>query len=194
MSRYREYLESIQRTQSAAHARKVKAAQGASVEAVFTPDMPEMDKALKGLPGAIANSVMRSSVRAGGNVLKRRLMAALKKHDSDNTGTAQYQSWKTYASRERREKDLAKSIVVKVKLYEGGRTGGPRYAAFIGPERPWGNHANLLEFGGYHPLWGNREKWGYQAPTGVFRRTTLSALSEMNRAALAMAKKRAMQI
>ena len=138
---------------------------------VVTASHPEFDKQLAKLPSQIALNVMVKAVREASKVVAKQLRTALEAHDSDRTGTNLLQSWRTFEKREAREYDLRSSIHYKVKRFErGGRTPGPRVAGFVGPRRPWGNHANLLEFGGNRQLWGG--KWITVAPTGIFRKTT----------------------
>ncbi len=69
--------------------------------------------------------------------------------DSMETGTFEKKSPEQQYRRET-QPSMVKKVQIKRKQYRNGEI----YLAMVGPSRPWGSHAWILEWGGVIQLWG----------------------------------------
>lgn len=105
----------------------------------------------KKLPMAMRYGVLKQAVRAGGQVVAKAAKEAARPHSSKQTGTRKKWSQKIKNQRANNPMPLWKTPATKVKVYKNA------VLAMTGPRRPWGNIANIFEYGGTINLWGPSE-------------------------------------
>jgi phage gpG-like protein len=116
-------------------------------------EMSGLDDAISKISKRMPVTILQKGIRSAAKILQREIKANLNSHRSSRTGSSKKWSSVVREKRAGRTTDLRDSIGYKVKLYRSGNS--ERVAAFVGPRRPFGNHANLVEYGSLVKLWGS---------------------------------------
>lgn len=125
-------------------------------------DLAQTDDILKQIPLRMRGTVVKKATRAAAIISRNQMTRILKDAsaphgpdegmfpgDSKETGTYRKKSRQQRAARDMRI-SMVKSVRIKAKQYNQGRV----YLMMVGPRRPEGNQAHILEFGGVIQLWG----------------------------------------
>ena len=162
----------------------VAGSRGAKGVRVGVSDTGITEEVLTQFPILLRRKVLSEAVKAAGRVVRDGARRELSATRSRTTGTRRLWSEKI-KQRRAGNKDLYQSIKIKYKDYERSRVA----VCFVGPSWPDGAHGHLIEFGGYHPLWGRSGFEIYEPPNPFMRRAGIGTAAKQRSVAVGVVER-----
>ena len=137
-------------------------------------EITDIEDLLLQLPNAVREKAVREANKEAGRLVRNEMRS--RAPQSKKTGTASKLSRAKKERADARRFNLSKSIWSKTKIY------GTTVLTMVGPRRPDGNHAHLIEFGHQAVYWG-RQSSDFVEPR-PFMRESIDATRGQQRAAI----------
>jgi len=163
------------------HKRTLTGNPGRMMKGNVVTTTPGTEKLFKKFPVELRYKVLKAATRASAGVVRNAARKIARPHDSRRTGTRKYWTDDVKEERANNPMQLWQTPVVKVKVYKNAVLG------MVGPRRPWGNIANVFEFGGEVPLWydedGDKPRRTERQPPRKFMRYAADTTKGLQRSA-----------